>query len=261
MTKKIHLSVALAVFNEEKNLSACLDSVKDWVDEIVVVDGGSTDKTVEIAQKYKARVIKTSNPPMFHLNKQKAIDACKCEWVLQLDADEQVSIELKEEILQTLPSTEANGFWLPRKNFFLGNFLEKGGQYPDYTLRLYRNSKGKLPCKSVHEQAVVEGRVGFLKSDLLHYPFAAFTDYLNKAIRYSKERAEKLFEKKPHKGKIPLPVLFNQLLWQPKLTFFKLYFRHLGFKDGFAGFVFAAFSAIQEIMALVFYYELGLKKK
>jgi len=259
--KKDKISVALAVFNEEKNLPACFDSVKDWVDEIVIVDGGSSDRTVTVAKRYGARVIETTNPPIFHVNKQKAIDACKGDWILQLDADEQVSLDSREEILKILPETNFNGFWLPRKNFFLGRFLKKGGQYPDYTLRLYKKSKGRLPCKSVHEQAVVEGKVDYLKNDLLHFPFSGFTDYFEKAVRYSKERADKLFKENPHQGKISFKILLNQLCLEPKLVFFKLYFRHLGFKDGFPGFVFAFFSAIQEIMALVFYFELGLKGK
>ena len=98
------LSVAIATFNEEENLGSCLDSVKDWVDEIVVVDGSSTDKTVEIAKKYGAKVIVRENPPIFHINKQKAIDACRGKWILQLDADERVSPELKEEILEVVKS-------------------------------------------------------------------------------------------------------------------------------------------------------------
>src|SRR3990167_178373 len=100
------LSIAIATYNEEKNIKRCLDAVYDWVDEIVVVDGGSTDKTVEIIKKLdtdkKIKVHTTDNPPMFHKNKQKALDRCTKDWILQLDADEIVSPELKAEILATI---------------------------------------------------------------------------------------------------------------------------------------------------------------
>ena len=133
------LSVVLATFNEEKNLPLCLQSVKDLADEIIVVDGTSKDKTVEIAKKFGAKVLVTSNPKNFHINKQKAIDLASNEWILQLDADELVSTELKEEIKGILEEKESKiGYWIPRKNWFLGKFLLKGGQYPDPTLRLYK---------------------------------------------------------------------------------------------------------------------------
>src|SRR3990170_4130443 len=158
------ISVAIATYNEEENISICLASVVDWVKEIVLVDGSSTDKTVEIAKKYKANIIIVKNLPNFHFNKQKAIDNCKHKWILQLDADEVVSEELRQEIININEEEEINGYWMPRKNYFLGRFLSKGGQYPDYTLRLYRRGKGRLPCKSVHEQAQVEGKTAYLQN-------------------------------------------------------------------------------------------------
>src|SRR5258706_5524892 len=110
------LSVVLAVFNEEKNLAACLETVKDIADEIVIVDGSSVDKTVEIAKKFGAKIKITTNKPNFHINKQMAIDMATKDWILQLDADEHASKELKDEILEILnPSTkEFNGYWMPR---------------------------------------------------------------------------------------------------------------------------------------------------
>src|SRR5690348_4565440 len=106
------LSVVLAVLNEEKNLPGCLDSVRDLADEIVIVDGGSDDKTVEIAKEYGAKVIQTTNPPIFHINKNKAIDAATSEWILQLDADERISPALKEEIKKVIEKEgDFNGYW------------------------------------------------------------------------------------------------------------------------------------------------------
>ena len=118
------ISVVLATFNEEKNLPACLESVKGLADEIIIVDGTSTDKTVEIAKKYGAKITITDNPPIFHINKQKAIDMATKDWILQLDADERVTPELAKEIKKTVSDTSAlNGYWIPRKNYFLGRFL------------------------------------------------------------------------------------------------------------------------------------------
>jgi glycosyltransferase involved in cell wall biosynthesis len=172
------LSVALAVFNEEKNIERCIRSVKDFADEIIIVDGTSTDKTVELAKKYTSYITITSNPSNFHINKQKALDLCTGEWILQLDADEVVTSSLSKEIQKVMQENDNNGYWIPRKNFFLGRFLMKGGQYPDYTLRLYRNGKAYLPQKDVHEQAVIIGKVGYLHEALLHYPYENFSFYL-----------------------------------------------------------------------------------
>src|SRR5882757_4516257 len=125
------LTVALAVFNEEKNLGACLESVKDIADEIIIVDGTSTDKTVEVAKKFNSRVLITDNPPIFHINKQKAIDMAKNEWILQLDADERVSPELGREIIRMTEMTDdeitAYQEKLPKRKMFLKHqqLLEK----------------------------------------------------------------------------------------------------------------------------------------
>ncbi|PIU02407.1 hypothetical protein COT66_00405 [Candidatus Shapirobacteria bacterium CG09_land_8_20_14_0_10_49_15] len=260
--KMKRLSVALATFNEAENLPACLDSIKGWAAEIVIVDGGSSDQTRQIAQQYGAKVIKTTNPPLFHINKQKAIDACTGEWILQLDADERVSLALKKEILKTInqPSIShqsatnqpINGFWLPRKNFFLGRFLTKGGQYPDYTLRLYRRGKGRLPCQSVHEQAVVDGQTGYLKNDLLHMADPNFRRYLKRFGRYTDLLAGELSQQKL---KINLINSVKYLFGKPLVWFASTYVGHKGFVDGWAGFVFSFFSALRFAVSYVKYWQ------
>ncbi len=261
------ISVAIATYNEEKNIESCLKSVASWVDEIVLVDGSSTDNTVEIAKKYKVNIIIVKNKSNFHLNKQKAIDNCSHEWILQLDADERVSEELREEILSAIGKKDdttlskyiqanslkpINGFWLPRRNYFLGKFLKKGGQYPDYTLRLYKNGKGRLPCKSVHEQAIVEGKTGYFKNPLLHYPYPDFSHYLEHFNLYTSILAE---EYKKDKVKINNISLLNFFFLKPLLWFFSSYFRHKGFLDGFPGFIFALFSSMRFAVAYIKYWE------
>lgn len=234
MNQKI--SVVLAVFNEEENLRSCLESIADFVWEIVIVDGGSTDKTIEIAKSFNARVIRSDNPQIFHINKNKAIDAAKGDWILQLDADEIVSKELAKEIKETVSAqNNVNGYWIPRRNFFLGRFLKKGGQYPDYTLRLYKNGKGRLTAKDVHEQATVEGKVGYLKNDLLHMRDKTFSIYIEGLNRYTDLMVTQ----------IKNPNFFTYFFIKPIFWFLKAYIRHKGFVDGFPGFVFALFSSLR----------------
>ncbi len=234
------LSVTLATFNEEKFLARCLKAVKNIADEIVVVDGHSTDKTVAIAKRFGAKVISKPNDPInFHINKRAANDAAQSEWILQLDADEVVSPALAKEIKDKISSNPSeNGYWLPRANFFLGRFLRKGGAYPDYTMRLYRKSQGNLPALNVHEQAVVNGAVGFLKNDLLHYSNPTFADYIEKRFnRYTDVMARDL------PGGFVRNVIWRPL-FDPHQGFLSIYFRHLGFLDGFPGYTWALFSAL-----------------
>jgi (heptosyl)LPS beta-1,4-glucosyltransferase len=234
------LSVAFATYNEEENIGRCLEAVKDLADEIVIVDGSSTDKTVEIAssigrstsgrEKPIVKVIVTDNPPIFHINKQKAIDACQGDWILQLDADEEVTKALALEIKRVLNLSvkkmakrqidsrkerlllrhqrlveerdgkvgqekgEVAAFWVPRKNYFLGRCLIYGGSYPDGVIRLVKKDKARFPCKTVHEQIEIKGRTAWLENDLIHYDSPTFNRYLARADRYTSLTAEELLK-------------------------------------------------------------------
>ncbi len=239
------LSVVLATFNEEENLGAALESVKDIADEIIVVDGTSADKTVEIARKFGAKVKITTNKPNFHINKQKAIDMASKDWVLQLDADERVTPSLRSEIKNQISNSkndDVNGYWIPRKNWFLGRFLMKGGAYPDYTLRLYKRGKGKLPQKDVHEQAVVEGKIGYLANPLIHVADPTFSRYLTRFKRYTDFISKQYEDKKLGKDSL---TMLKYILILPAWWFFTSYIRHKGFMDSWQGFVFAFFSALR----------------
>lgn len=239
------LSVVLAVFNEEDVLGKCLESVKELADEIVIVDGGSTDKTVEIAKHYGARVFVTDNPPVFHINKQRAVDRARGDWILQLDADEVVPAALAKEIKNV--DEKYNGYYLPRKNYFLWYWMRKGGQYPDWVVRLFRLGKGRFPQKSVHEQIVIDGPIGYLKTPLEHRPYRSFSEYWQKAHAYAMLRAREMA--KEHTVVTPVVLLeYNLLL--PIKTFLNLFVRHKGFMDGIFGLLFALFSAYQEPLAI-----------
>jgi len=272
------LSVVLAVYNEEKNLEACLASVKDIAQEIVIVDGTSTDGTVAIAKKFGARVLVTDNPPIFHINKQKAIDLAENKWILQLDADERVSPGLAKEIMrviamdddeiatyqESLPNrklflrhqvllekrdghigTQTGpyvAFFIPRLNYFLGRYMRYGGVYPDGVIRLIRKGKAYLPCKSVHEQMVVEGRVGWLQHDLYHIDSPNFARYLQRNNRYIDLIASDL-QKSKNNTTLMAPAKY--LIFLPAWWFLLTYIRHKGFRDGWPGFVFSFFSALR----------------
>jgi len=241
------LSVAIATHNEAENIKNCLDSIKKLADEIIIYDGQSTDQTVANAKKYKkVKIIFGPNHPLFHLNKQTAIDACTSDWILQLDADEVVTPDLAKEIKQIITNTKFDGFWIKRKNFFLGKFLTKGGVYPDPTLRLYRRGKGCLPCLDVHEQAAVDGPVGQLQNDLLHYADPTFERFLFRNNRYSTLLATQ----------IQNPSFVDYFFLKPLVTFFSLYLRHRGYVDGFPGFIFAFYSALRFPAAYVKHWEL-----
>jgi glycosyltransferase involved in cell wall biosynthesis len=250
---KIKLSVALATYNEEKNIGFCLKAVKDIADEIIVVDGSSTDNTREIAKEHGAEVIKTTNKPIFHINKQMAIDKCQGEWILQLDADEVVSEKLKEEIKRIssegeMPNAKSYvAFYLKRKNFFLGRWMKKTGQYPDPVIRFFKRGKARLPCKSVHEQMEVDGEVGTLEGHLLHYPYPDFSEYLVKSNRYTSLTAQEMIES----GIKPSFCQFVKAYLKAEKTFWSLFLRHKGFLDGFPGFVFSAYSGLHHLTAYI----------
>lgn len=262
------ISVAIAIHNEEKNLTRFLNNIYDFADEIIVVDGESTDNSVEILKNYdknkKIKIIHTSNPPMFHINKQKALDKCTSDWILQLDADEIIPENLKNEIFGVIKKPQSVAYWMPRLNYFLGFPLTKGGQYPDYTLRFYKNGSVFYPCKNVHEQVELnptllklrgtrkneneneDGKenIGYFKNPMEHYPYENFQSYLDKWHRYNQKEAERLI-KEGFKPNILNGI--DYLIIKPIYWFLLTYFRHLGIVDGWAGFVFSFYSAIRYV--------------
>lgn len=275
MTK---LSVVLATFNEQNNIGNCLESIKEIADEIVIVDGGSEDNTVKIVNDFNAKVIVTDNPPIFHINKQKAMDAASNDWILQLDADEVVTKKLANEISEILNMNddamenyqkklkrrnlflkhqkiveqrdgrvgteqgEYAAFFVPRLNFFLGKYLKYGGVYPDGVIRLVKKGKAHFPCKSVHEQIQVEGRVGWLENDLLHNADPTFERYLERNSRYIDLIVGELKKRKTKKN---LFVLVDWFLIKPIWWFLMTLIRHKGILDGVQGIVFSFFSALR----------------
>jgi len=258
---KIEFSVALAVYNEQDNLGPCLESIKSLASEIVIVDGGSIDKTVEIANQFGAKVTVEENRSNFHINKQHAIDACSSEWILQLDADERVSSMLLEEIKDVItgdPKIAADAYYLKRRNYFLGRWMNKGGMYPDPVIRLFRKGRAHLPQASVHEIMTVEGTTKWLENDLLHIADPNFSRYLLRSNRYTTLQADD-WDKEGKIGVDTLSILLY-MIWKPIIRFLEIYLRHKGFMDGFPGFVFAWYSGLHVASSYVKYWEKKVAK-
>ena len=240
--KKVTLTVALAVYNEALYIERCLASVAAIADEIIVVDGTSTDNTAQLAKKMGAKVIVTPNLPMFHINKQKALDASTSDWILQLDADEVVDTPLREEILRVISNpASSDAYDVPRRNYFLGDWLRKGGQYPDRVIRLFRRGAGMFPAKSVHEQIAISGSLGHLSHPLDHYSYVSVSQYWKKSASYITLTAEAINAEKHHRS---LKTAVSYMVIKPVMTFLALYIRHKGFLDGWRGFIYALFSAM-----------------
>lgn len=241
------LSIAIATYNEEKKLKRTLESVYEWTDEIVILDGNSTDKTVEQAKKFTDKIFFHENELMFHKNKNLAIEKCQGDWIFFLDADEVVSDKLKKEIDEAIKNNKYDGYDMPRSNYFLGRFLKKGGQYPDTRIRLFKREMGRWPCKSVHEQIEVDGEVGHLKNDLLHYSYESFGEYWKKANTYTSLTAESI---KVEKTNFVLKFV-KYVIYLPIYTFFNIYLRHRGYVDSWQGLLFAKFSALHFVVAFI----------
>ncbi len=232
------LSVAIITHNEERNLARTLASVS-FADEVVVVDSGSTDRTVEIARSFGARVL-IREWPGFAAQKNFAIQQCSGAWVLSLDADEELSPELRTQIRQLLPSNPpADAFFLKRRNLFLGRWIKHGGYYPDRKLRLFRRAAAnfslepKFEERPVHETIVFDGASQTLDFDLIHHAYPTLHDYLEHMDRYSDLGAELLVAQ----GRTSRSTLafWGNVLLVPHLTFTYNYIIRLGFLDGREG--------------------------
>jgi glycosyltransferase involved in cell wall biosynthesis len=229
------LSVAVITLNEEERLRPCLESVV-WADEIVVVDAGSGDKTVEIAHAFTDRVIFNAWPG-YATQKNFALEQCRGDWILSLDADERVPPELQAEIATLLAGTPAAaGFWLARRNVFQGRWMRHGGLYPDYQLRLFRRGRARFGPAVVHESAQVAGPTGRLRAALVHETYRSVADFVARANRYSDLAAAELAARGRGGG-------LGDLTLRPLWRFLSMYVGRAGFLDGRRGFVLAVLYA------------------
>jgi glycosyltransferase involved in cell wall biosynthesis len=230
---RVTLSVVLITQNEERNLPRTLESVmplvRDGKGEIIVVDSGSTDRTVEIAQSYGAKVF-VEPWKGFAAQKNSAMDKASMDWVLQLDADEALEPALADEMETALKAGAGiSGFWIPRKNFFLGRWIRHGGFYPDPKLRLARRGAGRFEEYGAHPTMKVDGPTARLSHAMLHHAYPTLRSYIDHMNSYSSMGAEIAIAKR-RRG-----FSFTDIVIRPLLTFIYNYFIRLGFLDGREG--------------------------
>jgi glycosyltransferase involved in cell wall biosynthesis len=230
--KRERCSVTIITLNEEKNLRDCLQSVR-WAEEVVIVDSGSTDGTLRIAQEFGCKVIHNPWPGMRE-QKNIATTAASGPWILNLDADERLSEELQSEVQSHLADPKFDGFSFPRKNIFLGKWMRHGGWYPDETLRLFRKGQGKFGGINPHTnvELPVGAKVATLKHPLVHYTYFTLAQYVGKQYSYAEAAARELFESGKLRSVSPARI-WVKTFWK----FIETYFIKRGFLDGTHGLI------------------------
>jgi len=220
------LSVTIITKNEANNIRACLESVK-WADEIIVIDSGSTDDTVAICREFTQQVF-IHDWRGFGAQKNRALDYAGKEWVLSIDADERVSVELRLEIQNTIAAGKHDGYFLPRLSQFCGKFIHYSGWYPDYVLRLFKKNAGRFSDSLVHEKVLLLGSTAKLKNPILHYSYLTTKDVERKVEHYSTAAAQQMLQAGKRSGRLGAIVRGG---W----AFVRTYILKLGLLDGKSG--------------------------
>lgn len=262
---KARVSALVPTLDEELNLPECLASLS-WVDEVFVVDSFSHDRTVVIARAQGAHVVQHAFES-YSRQKNWALDALpfRNDWVLIVDADERVTPELRCEIERVLGGPDGDGYYVNRRFIFLGTWIRHAGWYPSWNLRLFRHRLGRYDDREVHEHVVLQGRVGYLRSDLLHQDRRGLEAFVARHNRYSTlEAAARLKAERdsPDRAHLPLSLMaspvqrkrfLRERVWpyipaKPLMLFVYMYVLRRGFLDGRAGLALCAFHAFQEFM-------------
>lgn len=235
------LSVAMITLNEERILEKTLNSVKDFADEIVIVDSGSTDRTREIAEKFGAKFIEQKWLG-YGMQRNKAIESSSHEWILNIDADEEISPALKEKIIKIKKGEiEGDVFTVNFASVCFGKKLKHGGWSNSYHIRLFKKSAGRFNDNMVHEEFLTEKKVQTLKEEIFHHSYLTLQDYFVKFNRYTTEGALDYYRK----GK---KASVFQIAFNPVYKFIKMYIIRLGFLDGVEGLMIACASAMYSMV-------------
>ncbi len=251
--EKLPLSVAIITFNEEENLPAALEAIKDIAQEIIVVDSHSTDKTREIAHSYGAKVYE-EDWKGYREQKQSALDKCSQPWILSLDADEVVTTELKKSIAKAIDQGQAQGYFINRRTVFLGRPL-RYALYPDAQLRLVQSSANpRWTGGKVHELLKVDGKTTRLKGDILHYSYRDLNDFILRLNKYARLWAEDAAARGKRPG-------IRRLLLSPLMAFVKNYFFKLGFLDGMRGLIISCAMAHYSLLKAFYLWERRLNNR
>lgn len=245
------ISVFIIAYNEEKIIAQCLEKLS-WANEIVVVDSGSTDNTVAICEKFGAKVIynKFIN---FGIQKQFALNQTANNWVLSLDADEVLSDELINEIQNLNLSGDYKGYFIPRTHIFLHKVFKFGSENKKPILRFFDKTYGKFIESKVHEVIEVDGKLGTLKNEMLHYTVFDITTAVQKQMKYSALSGELLYEK----GK--KASMFKAIIKFP-FEFIRVYLIQLNFLNGYQGFIWSMMAAFGSFLKYAKLYDLHQNK-
>ncbi len=230
------LSIGLITYNEEKNLARTLDSIIEIANEIIIVDSGSTDKTLEIADRYNASVY-SEEWKGYGMQKNSVIEKCGGEWILLIDADEEISRDLRNKIKEIISDKNSKKIYKP--NFTavcFGKRIKHGGWSNHYRIRLFQKGAGKYNDREVHEKFITNEEIGILKEEIYHHTYEDLEDYFNKFNRYTSESANQY--KKQNKKKSFVLFYLDSLF-----KFFKMYVLKLGFLDGYEGYLLAKLSS------------------
>jgi glycosyltransferase involved in cell wall biosynthesis len=248
------VSAIVVCYNEEDNIGRCLSSLR-WCDEIVVVDSFSTDRTVEICRQFTNIIIERE---WAGYRDQKAFAHSKAtkDWVLMIDSDEEVTPELKNEILEQLAvtGTLCSGFLLPRLVFYLDRWWRRGGWYPDYDIRLFRRDCATWGGTDPHEKIIVDGPVRRLRNPLHHFSYRNIDDHIQRINRFTTISSGEL-RTQGERWRL------SDALLRPAFRFFRSYFLKRGFMEGFAGFYVAVTAAMYVFLKYAKLWELELKEK
>jgi glycosyltransferase involved in cell wall biosynthesis len=232
----VKISATIITYNEERNIARAIESLR-CADEILVLDSGSSDRTTEIAEKHGARIV-DSPWPGYAKQKNLAAERAANDWILSIDADESLSEALEAEIWQLKKhGPDFDAYTMPRLARYLGRWIHHSGWYPDRKVRLYDRRKASWVGAYVHESVRVEGRVGHLESNLLHFTCESLSEHLKTMDRYTTLAAEQLLASKQN-------VTWGRLVLEPPWTFFRTYFLKLGFLDGVEGLAIANMAAL-----------------
>ncbi|MCC6347115.1 MAG: glycosyltransferase family 2 protein [Nitrospirales bacterium] len=245
------VSVVIITKNEEKNIERALRSIRECA-EIILIDDFSTDATVPIARRYTDKVFLIPWQG-YARQKQTGIDRATEPWVLVLDADECVTEDLLREIRSVVADSGYAGYFIPRRNFFLGRWIRGGGWWPDYTLRLFRKGAASMEQREVHEKITAEGRTGRLQNPLEHYTYDTLSAYLRKMDSYSTLAAREMHAA----GRRFRP--WHPLI-KPPFTFFRMLVLQRGCRDGFYGFILALLYSFYTLLKYLKLWELQRSK-
>jgi len=236
----VKISATIITHNEERNLPRAIESLR-CADEIIVVDSGSSDRTVEIAEKLGARVVESAWPGYTN-QKNLAAERATHDWILSIDADESLSEALEAEIWRLKKNgPQFDAYTLPRLAQYLGRWIRHSGWYPDRKVRLYHRCKATWVGAYVHESVTVNGTVGHLESNLLHFTCDSLSEHMKTMDRYTTLAAEQLLASREK-------ITWGRLLLEPPWTFFRTYIVKLGFLDGVEGLAIANMAALYNFL-------------